>query len=151
MPIAKGWQWIECPKEGRMADIKESMRPAFDLATTYVQLDAGPAAFAVEVDDEFWARIDRRPELQGGRLVGTFHNAEDWDIWEMHPAGDEVVCLLSGAIDLVLDEPHGERVVELRSGQTCIVPRGVWHWARVREPGDTLHITRGEGTRHRPR
>jgi mannose-6-phosphate isomerase-like protein (cupin superfamily) len=124
---------------------------AFDLATTYVQLDDGPAATAVEVDDEFWERIDSRPELHGGRLVGTFHNAEDWGVWEMHPAGDEVVCLLSGAIDVVLDEEGGERVVELRPGSTCIVPRGVWHTATVHEPGDTLHITRGEGTQHRPR
>jgi mannose-6-phosphate isomerase-like protein (cupin superfamily) len=123
----------------------------FDLATTYVQLDDGPAATAVEVDDEFWEQIDRRPDLHGGRLVGVFHNGEDWGSWEMHPAGDEVVCLLSGAIDVVLDEEGGERVVELRPGSTCIVPRGVWHRAIVREPGDTLHITRGDGTRHRPR
>jgi hypothetical protein len=27
----------------------------------------------------------------------------------------------------------------------------VWHRAIVREPGDTLHVTRGEGTQHRPR
>jgi mannose-6-phosphate isomerase-like protein (cupin superfamily) len=124
---------------------------AFDLATTYVQLDDGPAAFAVDVDDEFWETIDRRPDLRGGRLVGAFHNAADWDIWEMHPAGDEIVCLLSGAIDVVLDETAGERVVALEAGQTCIVPRGVWHRAVVREPGDTLHVTRGEGTQHRPR
>jgi mannose-6-phosphate isomerase-like protein (cupin superfamily) len=124
---------------------------AFDLATTYVQLDDGPAASPVKVDDVFWESIDQRPELHGGRLVGTFHNAADWDVWEMHPAGDEVVCLLSGAIDVVLDEPDGERIVSLEAGQTCIVPRGVWHSAAVREPGDTLHITRGEGTRHRPR
>jgi mannose-6-phosphate isomerase-like protein (cupin superfamily) len=130
---------------------KEAVRPTFDLATTYVQLDDGPQAFRVEVDDEFWATIDRRPELRGGRLVGAFHNATDWDVWEMHPAGDEVVCLLTGAVDVVLDEPDGERVVELGAGQTCIVPRGVWHRAVVREPGDTLHITRGEGTQHRPR
>jgi mannose-6-phosphate isomerase-like protein (cupin superfamily) len=134
-----------------MGTSKEAVRPTFDLATTYVQLDDGPRAFAVEVDDEFWHTIDRRPELQGGRLVGTYYNARDWDIWEMHPAGDEVVCLLSGAIDVVLDEPDGERVVELEAGRTCIVPRGVWHRAIVREPGDTLHITRGEGTQHRPR
>jgi mannose-6-phosphate isomerase-like protein (cupin superfamily) len=134
-----------------MGTSKEAVRPAFDLATTYVQLDDGPQAFAVEVDDEFWQTIDRRSELQGGRLVGRFHNAQDWDIWEMHPAGDEVVCLLSGAIDVVLDEPDGERVVELEAGRTFIVPRGVWHRAIVREPGDTLHITRGEGTQHRPR
>jgi mannose-6-phosphate isomerase-like protein (cupin superfamily) len=124
---------------------------AFDLASTYVQLDDGPAAFAVDVDDEFWDTIDRRPELHSGRLVGTFHNAADWDSWEVHPAGDEIVCLLSGAIDVVLEEDDGERVVELEAGQTCIVPSGVWHRAVVREPGDTLHITRGEGTRHRPR
>jgi mannose-6-phosphate isomerase-like protein (cupin superfamily) len=124
---------------------------AFDLATTYVQLDDGPAAFAVEVDDRFWETIDRRPELRGGRLVGTFHNPADWDVWEMHPAGDEVVCLLSGAVDVVLDEEGGERVVALEAGRTCIVPKGVWHSANVREPGDTLHITRGEGTQHRPR
>jgi mannose-6-phosphate isomerase-like protein (cupin superfamily) len=130
-----------------MLKIKE----AFDLTTTYVQLDDGPAATAVEVDDEFWEKIDTRPELDGGRLVGTFHNAEDWGVWEMHPAGDEVVCLLSGAIDVVLEEEHGERIVELEPGSTCIVPRGVWHTANVREPGDTLHITRGEGTQHKPR
>jgi mannose-6-phosphate isomerase-like protein (cupin superfamily) len=134
-----------------MGTSKEAVRPAFDLATTYVQLDDGPRASAVEVDDEFWQTIDRRSELQGGRLVGRFHNAQDWDIWEMHPAGDEVVCLLSGAIDVVLDEPDGERVVELEAGRTFIVPRGVWHRAIVREPGNTLHITRGEGTQHRPR
>jgi len=134
-----------------METTTEAVRPTFDLATTYVQLDDGPQAFAVEVDDEFWQTIDRRPDLQGGRLVGTYHNARDWDIWEMHPAGDEVVCLLSGAIDVVLDEADGERVVPLEAGQTCIVPRGVWHRAIVLEAGDTLNITRGEGTQHRPR
>jgi mannose-6-phosphate isomerase-like protein (cupin superfamily) len=124
---------------------------AFDLAGTYVQLADGPAAVPVEVDDEFWESIESRSDLHGGRLVGVFHNAADWDVWEMHPAGDEVVCLLSGAVDVVLDRDDGERVVRLRAGETCIVPRGVWHTADVHTPGDTLHITRGEGTRHRPR
>jgi mannose-6-phosphate isomerase-like protein (cupin superfamily) len=128
-----------------------NINDGFDLATTYVQLDDGPAALAVEVDDRFWERIDRRPELRGGRLVGAFHNAEDWDVWEMHPAGDEVVCLLSGAIDVVLEDERGVRVVALEAGHTCIVPKGVWHSANVREPGDALHITRGDGTQHRPR
>jgi mannose-6-phosphate isomerase-like protein (cupin superfamily) len=124
---------------------------AFDLAQTYVQLEDGPSALAIEVDEDFWDNIENRPGLHGGRLVGTFHNAADWDIWEMHPAGDEIVCLLSGAIDVVLDEEDGERTIELRPGATCIVPRGVWHSAIVHTPGDTLHITRGAGTRHRPR
>jgi mannose-6-phosphate isomerase-like protein (cupin superfamily) len=134
-----------------MSAIQHTTNGTFDLAGTYIQLDDGPAAKAIEVDEEFWERIDTRPELDGGRLVGTFHNAADWDVWEMHPAGDEVVSLLSGAVDVVLDEETGERVVELRPGATCIVPQGVWHTANVRTPGDTLHITRGAGTQHRPR
>jgi mannose-6-phosphate isomerase-like protein (cupin superfamily) len=134
-----------------MSATQHTTESTFDLADTYIQLDDGPAATAIEVDGAFWERIDTRPELQGGRLVGTFHNAADWDVWEMHPAGDEVVSLLSGAVDVVLDEGSGERVVELRPGATCIVPRGVWHTANVHTPGDTLHITRGAGTQHRPR
>lgn len=124
---------------------------AFDLSQTYVQLDDGPSAVAIEVDERFWEEIETRPALHGERLVGTFYNAADWDVWEMHPAGDEVVCLLSGAIDVVLEEADGERTIELRPGDTCIVRRGVWHSAVVHTPGDTLHITRGSGTRHRPR
>jgi mannose-6-phosphate isomerase-like protein (cupin superfamily) len=134
-----------------MATIGHQGDVAFDLASTYVQLDDGPAAVAVEVDADFWEKIDTRPELHGGRLVGTFHNAADWSVWEMHPAGDEVVCLLSGAIDVVLEAESGERTVSLEAGETCIVPRGVWHTANVRSPGDTLHITRGTGTQHRAR
>jgi len=64
----------------------------------------------------------------------------------------EVVVLFSGAVGLVLDEPGGLYVVELRDrGATAIVPRGVWHTANVPAPGEALHITRGEGTTHRPR
>jgi mannose-6-phosphate isomerase-like protein (cupin superfamily) len=134
-----------------MTTITHEAGGAFDLAGTYVQLDDGPAAVAVDVDDDFWEKIESRPALHGGRLVGTFHNGADWGVWEMHPAGDEVVCLLSGAIDVILEEETGERTVALQAGATCIVPRGVWHTANVRTPGDSLHITRGTGTRHRPR
>ena len=134
-----------------MATTEPAVEGTFDLADTYVQLDDGPAAVAVQVDDDFWQKIESRPQLHRGRLVGAFHNAADWDVWEMHPAGDEVVCLLSGAIDVVLEEEDGERVIELRRGATCIVPRGVCHTAIVHTPGDTMHITRGAGTQHRPR
>ncbi len=82
--------------------------------------------------------------------IGVFHNAATWDSWEMHPAGDDIVCLLSGSLDVVLDEDGAERNIELRPLATCIVPRSVWHRAVVHVPGDTLHITRGAGTQHRP-
>jgi mannose-6-phosphate isomerase-like protein (cupin superfamily) len=74
----------------------------------------------------------------------------DWRQYEMHPAGDEVVVLLSGAVTFVLEEAAGERRVALKPHQACVVPRGVWHRAIVDEPGAALFITRGAGTQHRP-
>lgn len=80
-----------------------------------------------------------------------FEFSGDWDQWAVHPAGDEVVYLLDCAVDLVLEADDGERVIELREqSPCCIVPRGVWHTARVPTPSRALHITPGAVTRHRP-
>lgn len=124
----------------------------FDPTRTYVHLADGPAATLVPVTDDFWQTIGERTDLHEGRLVTTYHfqTAADWSHWERHPAGDEIVCLLAGALDLVLDEPGGERVVELRGRAACVVPRGVWHYGIVRAPSDALFVTRGKGTEHRP-
>jgi hypothetical protein len=122
----------------------------FDLAAAYVQLSDGPSARRVALTESFWSEIDKRSDLAEGRLVSIFPQRESWPIWEMHPAGDEIVCLLSGAIDLILEKPDGEQVIELRGRAACIVPRGVWHRAIVHVPGDALFITRGAGTEHRP-
>jgi mannose-6-phosphate isomerase-like protein (cupin superfamily) len=130
--------------------MKEARAQGFDLETSYLVLADGPAAKRIEVGPDFWETIDARDDLTG-RLVGVFRYDADWKSWEVHPDGDEVVVLLEGSVDLVLDEPNGERVVALRDRAAAIVPRGVWHTANVRAPGAALHITRGEGTRHRRR
>ena len=122
----------------------------FDLSTTYLALADGPGAKRIEVGPDFWATIDERTDLSG-RLVAIFPYDADWASWEIHPDGDEIVVLLSGAVDLVLDLPGGERTVELRDRGTAIVPGGVWHTANVLAPSEALHITRGAGTTHRPR
>jgi mannose-6-phosphate isomerase-like protein (cupin superfamily) len=123
---------------------------AFDLSHTYIQLRDGPDAIPVPVGNDFWERIAERTELQEGRLVMVGSQSEDWNHWEMHPAGEEVLYLLSGALDLVLQ--HGNdnpRTVELRSGTAFIVPRGTWHRGIVRSPYAMLSITYGAGTQHR--
>jgi len=122
----------------------------FDLARTCIHLTDGADATAVAVTEDFWASLAGRSELHDGRLVTLTAQAVSWQSWEMHPAGDEIVCLLSGAVDLILDAPGAERVVALRGQSACIVPRGVWHRAVVHVPGDMLFITRGAGTEHRP-
>jgi len=40
--------------------------------------------------------------------------------------------------------------ITLEGSGAVVVPRGVWHTARVRVPSRMLHVTRGEGTAHRP-
>ncbi len=73
-----------------------------------------------------------------------------WDTWERHPAGEEVVVLLSGRIDVVQDLDAGEKVVPLHPGEAMINPQNVWHTARVHDPGRALFITPSRGTEHRP-
>src|SRR4051794_2624615 len=122
----------------------------FDLAATYVQLDDGPRAWEVPATPDFWARIAARQDLQGGRLVAVFPHTEDWPHWERHPAGDEIVYVLSGAIDLVLEEGESRSTVALQPGRAFVIPRGIWHRGIVRVPGQALFVTRGAGTEHRP-
>jgi mannose-6-phosphate isomerase-like protein (cupin superfamily) len=126
-------------------------RRAFDLTKTYVHLEAGGGAELEDVGADFWARTAARP-YEGVRLVAAIRHDADSPAWEVHPAGDELLYLLSGAVGVVMEEGGAERTVELsRAGEACLIPRGTWHRLVVREPGDVLFVTPGAGTRHRPR
>jgi mannose-6-phosphate isomerase-like protein (cupin superfamily) len=69
---------------------------------------------------------------------------------EMHPDGDELLYLISGHLDVLLEEDGGWRSVELKPGGALVVPRGVWHKVRLREPSQLIHVTPGPGGEHRP-
>jgi mannose-6-phosphate isomerase-like protein (cupin superfamily) len=124
------------------------------LDGTFVHFEDGPEAVPVKVTADLWERVEASPRLSDGRLVGLNRARKPDDLhpseWERHPAGDELVCLLSGGVDLILDEPDGERRVELREGTGFIVPRGVWHRFVRRGPCDLLFVVRGAGTELRP-
>lgn len=88
---------------------------------------------------------------EDGRLVSCFRFTEDWEGWEMHPAGDEVVVCIEGSITLI-QQIEGEEVrTTLSPGEYAINPAGVWHTADV--PGEAVgfFITVGAGTQGRPR
>jgi sulfate adenylyltransferase large subunit len=133
------------------AEGQEGIGQSFDPQSTYVQLDDGGASRLLPVTPDFWATIDKKKGLDHARLVGSFGYPKSWDNWEMHPEGDELIVLLSGALDLIFEEAHGPRTVELRGRAAIVVPRGVWHTANVHEPAEALHVTWGAGTLHRPR
>ena len=123
---------------------------AFDPLATYVHLPDGPAATLLEVTPDFWEKLETRTDLHGGRLITAYRFEQDWTSWERHPAGDEIVVQLSGAMDFVVEDRGRERTVSLRGRAALVVPRGLWHTARVLAPSEAIFVTRGEGTEHRP-
>jgi mannose-6-phosphate isomerase-like protein (cupin superfamily) len=69
---------------------------------------------------------------------------------EVHPDGDELLFLISGAITVQLELPAGDRTVDLAAGEALVVPKGTWHNITLREPGRLVHITPGPHGDHRP-
>jgi mannose-6-phosphate isomerase-like protein (cupin superfamily) len=69
---------------------------------------------------------------------------------EMHPDGDELLYLISGAVTLTLELADGDRLVDLGAGDPVVVPKGVWHKITMREPGRLIHITPGPNGDARP-
>ena len=87
-----------------------------------------------------------------GRLVSMHAFTGDWDVWEMHPKGAEVVLCTSGEITLHQEQPDGSAAtVTLGPGDYAINAPGVWHTADVTGEATAVFITAGEGTEHRPR
>jgi mannose-6-phosphate isomerase-like protein (cupin superfamily) len=124
-----------------------------DLTETYLAIN-GTTVERLEGGEAFWRRLatgdDATNYAARGWLVGSFTYPDTWDNWERHPGGDEIVHLVSGAVDMILDLPDGHRTIAVRAGRTVVIPAGIWHTAVVHEPGHAIHITFGEGTDHRP-
>ena len=121
------------------------------IANQFVVLDAAQNAHPENPDAELYARLDQNyAQFKNCALISSHTFSEDWTSWEMHPEGDEIVLLLSGATEFVLQLPEGEKYLPLnQTGQFAIVPKGVWHTARTSETATVLFITPGEGTRHK--
>lgn len=124
------------------------MKP-LDLAATFVILDRDHSAVPVTVTPTIWQELDQRFDGFSERvLVSCFSFDSDWDSWEMHPAGDEIVCLLSGRAAFEF-EGRGHAAELSVPGSCVIVPKGTWHTARTSVPTKMLFITPGQGTQHK--
>ena len=134
------------------------------MATTATRLSEHPIHLGLgataEVEPEFtgemewYAGYSDRHDGDGaeGRLVTVHHFDTDWDSWEMHPSGSEVVLCLVGSMVIHQETPTGEHhTVALDAGDYAINEPGVWHTADVPTRASALFITAGQGTTHRPR
>lgn len=109
--------------------------------------------------ESFWSELmsgvlrsdDARLVAHGdGWLLSAYDMTTSMAAWERHPAGDEILCALSGELQAVIEEAGGERVIVFGAGTCCLVPRGAWHRLVVWTPGRLLAVTYGKGTEHRP-
>ncbi len=127
--------------------------PTYDLSSTYLRLRPDSSIEKLPVDG-FWPRLMRGElgDFQHEYLVTTAAYSADWPGWEMHPNGDEIVCLLAGRATLIIEGPDGGRSDNelTQPGNFAFIPRGCWHTARVAAASRFFSITAGEGTQHRP-
>jgi quercetin dioxygenase-like cupin family protein len=123
-----------------------------DLASTFVVLQPNQRGTLVENSPEVFEELDRRfSGFKGHVLIATFAFDADWTTWERHPAGDELVCLLSGHATLVLERDGEAETMKLdKPGEYVLVPKGTWHTARTNVPTNMLFVTPGEGTENKP-
>lgn len=120
-----------------------------NLASTFVVINPDLRAATVDVTPTVYEELDRRFDGFKGRvLVSCYRFDADWPTWERHPAGDEIVCLLSGRATFLLE---GEKQpIEVKApGEFVVVPKGVWHTAKTTVPTTMLFVTPGEGTENK--
>jgi mannose-6-phosphate isomerase-like protein (cupin superfamily) len=124
----------------------------FDLLRTFVHLQNDGHGHTVAVNREFWMGINSRGY---DRVLGAFRFETPDDLhadsWEIHPHADEIIVLLSGEIEIVLEQgPKSTRNVPLEPGRAFIVPAGVWHRLVMRAPGELLFINSRRDMDHKP-
>jgi quercetin dioxygenase-like cupin family protein len=95
----------------------------------------------MDVGPEYWTNLADQPELADGRISTVFDYTANWTWWERHPLGDELFYCVSGGLVVLLDDGNRQWSMELSPSQAAIVPRGIWHSARVPNACTALFVT----------
>jgi quercetin dioxygenase-like cupin family protein len=111
---------------------RESVALGRDLTASVIKTSFGPHS-AVDGFEIGLARLDKPPPHDG----------------ERHPDGDEILYVVAGAVDVLLETDPVQRVA-LEAGDGLIVPRGVWHRLEIVAPAKILYATPGR-SEARPR
>ena len=121
--------------------MEQQTAPALNLARQYVHRGQDGMTLALDVTATLFSEILANAALRSGTLVGIIHLEEGLSHWECHPAGDEILYLLSGAIDMTIDGEDGTETLALTPDQAVVIPRNSWHQAMIHEPSRVLFVT----------
>lgn len=122
------------------------------ILSHYLHVHDGGKTEVLPVSDTFWQDLvgGAYPHLDQGRLLTAVTFSEPWSSWERHPAGEELVMLLSGSAVLLLEQDGTVQEISLTvPGAYALVPTGIWHTARTSEPTTMVFLTPGAGTEHK--
>lgn len=124
-----------------------------NILKTFAVMDSHKKLHTEATDSTLYQRLDENyNRIKNCELISCYSFDKDWDSWEIHPEGDELVVLLSGKVTFLIESANQTLTSDLiKTGDYAIVPKGCWHTADVHEPSQVLFITPGEGTQHRSR
>jgi mannose-6-phosphate isomerase-like protein (cupin superfamily) len=130
---------------------------ATSLNTVPVRFEGSVADLARDWSMTFRSAPPGPPRRVDGYTIGAVQNivGPGPHRGEVHPDGDEFLYVVSGAMDLILDDGDDRAVgvetkVVLRAGDAYVVPRGVWHRLESVEPSYLIHVTPGPNGGYRP-
>lgn len=129
--------------------------PPLNLRDFALVLDTQQQIHALPAGPELYPRLAAEfGSFHGAVLLSEYTFSENWACFEVHPAGDEVLYLLAGRCELLLEQQSQlQRIVFGSPGQVQVIPKGCWHSADI-FPGESCRIlffTPGEGSTQRPR
>ncbi len=133
----------------------EPIDKPLDLRDFALVLDKQQHIHALPSGPELYPQLDSQfNQFHGCVLLSEYTFNENWASYEIHPAGDEVLYLISGRCELLLEQSgQVQRIPFDTPGQVQVIPKGCWHSADI-VPGETcriLFVTPGEGSQQRPR
>jgi len=118
-------------------------------------LDARQQIHALSAGPDLYPQLGAQfGTFEGAVLLSEYTFSENWVCFEVHPAGDEVLYLLAGRCELLLEQQGQlQRIPFDAPGQVQVIPKGCWHSADI-IPGESCRIlffTPGAGSGRRPR